>query len=60
MARTYYPGAVAFAAVTHRYLTRYQATLSKDKTSNQLSALAGLIVCLANFLAEWPKTPISP
>lgn len=60
MARTYYPGAVAFANVTHRYLTRYQAKLSQDKTTNQINALLGLITCLANFLVEWPKTPVEP
>lgn len=60
MARTYYPGAVSFASVTHKYLTRYQATLSGGKTSDQLTALASLIACLADFLVKWPKTPISP
>jgi hypothetical protein len=60
MARDYYPSAVKVATVSHRYLTRYQATLSKSKTSEQLAALAALISCLAEFLVKWPKTPISP
>jgi hypothetical protein len=56
--RTYVPSANQFAYVLHVYLTRYQAKLSADKTSEQLTALAELISCLANFLVKWPKPPV--
>jgi len=60
MTRTYYPSAVKVADTAHKYLTRYQATLSNSRTSEQLAALSALIACLAEFLVKWPKTPISP
>lgn len=60
MARTYYPGAVAFASVTHKYLTRYQAKLMTGKSAGQIAAIVALINCLADFLLAWPKDPISP
>lgn len=56
--KTYVPGANTLASVTHRYLTRWQAKLEVGKTSEQLTALAELIACLANFIAKWPKPPV--
>lgn len=60
MARTYYPMAVRFADATHKRLTKYQATLSKDRTSGQITALINLIACLGEFLIAWPKKPLDP
>jgi hypothetical protein len=58
MAKTYVPMAVDFASALHKRLTRYQTTLSQDKTTDQLTALAELIACLATFLAKWHKPPL--
>jgi predicted house-cleaning noncanonical NTP pyrophosphatase (MazG superfamily) len=58
MPKTYVPMAVDFASALHKRLTRYQTTLSKDKTTEQLAALAELIACLATFLSKWHKPPI--
>jgi hypothetical protein len=60
MARTFYPGAVLIAQQCHKYLTRYQSSLVPDITSDQASALADLIICLAAFLAKWPKPTVLP
>lgn len=60
MAKTYVPMAVAFAEALHKRLSRYQTQLSNGKTSDQLTALAELISCLANFLQKWPKPPVNP
>lgn len=60
MAKTYVPMAVDLAQGLHKRLTRYQATLSQGKTSDQLVALAELIACLATFLNKWPKPPPNP
>lgn len=54
---TYVPSANTLATGLHRYLTRWQAKLSVDKTADQLTALAALISCLADFIARWPKPP---
>lgn len=55
--RTYIPGAVTTAQVTHKYLTRYQAKLTAGASPNQIVALTELISCLAQFLNNWFKTP---
>lgn len=60
MARTYYPGAVKIASTAHKYLTRYQATLTNGQTATRVAALIALVQCLAEFLAEWTKPPINP
>lgn len=58
--KTYVPMAVSLAGGLHKRLTRYQVTLEKGKTSEQLTALAELIACLAQFLQRWPKPPPNP
>ena len=55
MAKTYIPGAIDAAQFLHKYLTRYQATLSLDVTDAQANALVELIACLAAFLVNWHK-----
>lgn len=60
MAKTYVPMAVSLAGGLHKRLTRYQAQLVNEKSSDQVTALAELISCLANFLAKWPKPPVNP
>jgi hypothetical protein len=60
MAKTYYPSAVIVADRAHKYLSRYQASLSLTISPGQASALTALILCLAQFLAAWPKEPIQP
>jgi hypothetical protein len=55
MAKTYIPGAVDIATAAHKYLTRWQAGLVLGATANQITALANLVACLAEFLAEWRK-----
>lgn len=60
MAKTYVPMAVSLAQGLYDRLTRYQATLVLDKSGDQLTALAELLVCLGNFLAKWPKPPKNP
>jgi hypothetical protein len=60
MSKTYVPMAVSFADALHKRLTRYHTQLSADKTGEQLTALAELISCLANFLVKWPKPPVNP
>lgn len=57
MAKTYVPSANSIANRLHEYLTRYEEKLVADKTSEQLTALAELIACLATFIAKWPKPP---
>lgn len=58
--KTYVPMAVSFADTLHKRLTKYQTQLSASKTGEQLTALAELIQCLAQFLAKWPKPPVNP
>lgn len=60
MAKTYIPGAVDIAKTTHKYLTKYQATLSIGATTDQLTALTELIACLSAFLTKWFKPPVAP
>jgi len=60
MAKTYIPGAVDVAKHTHKYLTRYQATLTIGATTEQTTALVELIACLSTFLTKWFKPPIAP
>lgn len=60
MPKTYVPMAVSWAEGLHKRLTKYQATLAADKTSEQLTALAELIACLAQFLQKWHKPPFNP
>jgi len=55
--KTYLPGAVDIVNTAHQYLTRWQEKLSVDKTPEQLTALAKLIVCCGEFLAIWIKPP---
>lgn len=55
--RTYVPQANFIANKLHEYLTRYEEKLVDDKTSEQLTALAELIACLATFIQKWPKPP---
>lgn len=55
--KTYVPSANAIANRLHEYLTRYEEKLIDDKTSDQLTALAELIACLATFIQKWPKPP---
>jgi hypothetical protein len=55
--KTYLPGAVDIANKLHSYLTRYQETLTLDKTATQIDALIELIACLAAFLQNWRKPP---
>lgn len=57
MAKTYIPSANTIANRLHEYLTRYEEKLIPDKTSEQLTALAELISCLAQFIQKWPKPP---
>lgn len=57
MAKTYVPTAVQVADTAHKYLTRYQAQLSKSATSEQIAALVELIACLAAFATKWFKPP---
>jgi hypothetical protein len=60
MAKTYIWGAVTAADKAHKYLTRYQSTLTAGATTGQITALVSLIGCLADFLANWHKaTPTS-
>lgn len=60
MAKTYIPGAVDIAKSAHKYLTRYQATLTAGATTGQIAALVQLISCLADFLNNWHKPPVGP
>lgn len=60
MAKTYIPGAVTVASLAHKYLTRYQPTLTASATPTQVAALTELIACLANFLNNWFKPPPNP
>ena len=57
--KTYVPMAVSFADALHKRLTRYETQLQNGKTSEQLTALAELISCLAAFLLKWPKPPVN-
>jgi len=60
MAKTYIPSAVDVATHASKYLNRWQAKLSIGATTEQLSALADLIACLATFLQRWHKpTPVN-
>lgn len=58
--KTYIPMAVYWANGLYNRLTKYQETLSADKTTDQLVALANLIACLATFLREWRNPPPAP
>jgi len=60
MAKTYYPGAVRIADKAHKYLTRYQQSLSQGITTDQAAALTELVACLAAFLVKWLKPAILP
>lgn len=60
MAKTYVPMAVFFSQELYKRLARYNVQLQEGKTSEQLTALAELLSCLANFLAKWPKPPLNP
>lgn len=60
MARTYIPGAVDIAGTAHKYLTRYQSTLTAGASAGQITALAELVACLATFLQNWTKPPVQP
>lgn len=60
MAKTYIPGAVDIARSAHKYLTRYQATLTAGASIEQIAALVNLISCIADFLNEWHKPPPNP
>lgn len=53
--KTYIPGAVVVTEKALKYLTRYQGVLSAGASTQQLSAIADLIACLAKFLQEWHK-----
>jgi len=55
--KTYVPGANDTARRLDKYLNRYEDILSQGKTSDQLTALANLIACLATFIQQWPKPP---
>jgi len=58
MTKTYVPGAVDIAKTAHKYLTRYQSTLTIGATAGQIAALVELIACLATFLNNWFKPPL--
>jgi hypothetical protein len=58
--KTYVPGAVDVAHASMKYLSRYQGTLTAGATSQQITALANLIACLATFLQEWHKPAKNP
>lgn len=58
--KTYVPMAVYWANGLYTRLTKYHETLINDKTADQLSALADLIACLAQFLAKWQNPPHAP
>ncbi len=60
MAKTYIPGAVDVATLSHRYLTRYQSKLTAGATTDQILALTELITCLATFLSKWLKPAVLP
>lgn len=60
MAKTYIPGAVNIATSAHKYLSRYQTTLTSGATPTQITAMTELIACLAQFLANWHKPPPAP
>lgn len=53
--KTYVPGANDTARKLDKYLNRYEEVLSQGKTTEQLTALANLIACLAEFIQKWPK-----
>lgn len=57
MPKTYIPGAVDYAALMHKYLTRYQPKLTAGASAGQVTALVNLIACIAEFLNEWHKPP---
>lgn len=59
-AKTYIPGGVDIATKAHKYLTRWQHVMLIGATSGQVTALAGLITCLAQFLVDWHKPPVNP
>jgi hypothetical protein len=60
MAKTYIPGAVNVAKTAHKYLTRYQPTLTAGASPDQIAALVELIACLAAFLNKWFKPAVGP
>lgn len=60
MAKTYIPSAVDSAHFLHKYLTRYQATLTAGLTSDQIICLTTLITALGGFLACVTKPPKTP
>lgn len=60
MPKTGYPTAVTVAHTAYLYLTRNQAKLNLSINSGQATALTNLILCLAQFLVEWPKPPLNP
>lgn len=62
MTKTYYPGAVSVVSKANNYLTRWQDLMLQRNalTTDQISALASLISCIADFLAKWPKVPEQP
>lgn len=60
MAKTYVDGAVVITAKAQKYLTRWQPKLVQGKTTEQITALADLIACIATFLSKWHKsTPVN-
>lgn len=58
--KTYVPQANTESDALYKYLTRYNVQLTAGKTSDQLTALAALVSCLADFIKKWPKPPINP
>jgi hypothetical protein len=58
--KTYIPGAVDAATFAHKYLSRWQSVMLVGATSGQVTALANLITCLAQFLVDWKKPPVNP
>jgi len=60
MAKLYIDGGVTVARAAQKYLTRWQPKMIQGATTGQVTALANLISCLAQFLNEWHKaTPVN-
>ena len=53
--KTYIPGAVDIAKAAHKYLTRWQSVLVTGQTTQRITALADLVLCLGEFLVAWQK-----
>jgi len=55
MPKTYIPSAVDVVNHANRYLNRWQAKMTIDATTDQITALVDLLACIAVFLQKWKK-----